>query len=74
MKKTKDKATLAKIFWFMLAVTIVVTLAAATFIVFSFLRMAKMELYTCLVTGLCMAIILVFVSITLWLGINTFRE
>ena len=74
MKKIQDKAVLTKSFWLMLVLTIVVTLVAAAFIAFSFLRMDEMELVTCLVTGLCMLIILAFVSLTLWLGLRAFRE
>ena len=74
MKKIEDKVVLKRIFRLMLALTIVVTLVAAAFIVMSFLRMAEMELFTALVTGLCMLIILAFVSLTLWAGIRAFRE
>ncbi len=74
MKKAVDKDVLVLTFRLMLALTVAVTLIAAAFIVFAFVRMEQMELYTCLVTGLCMLMILVSVSLTLWFGIRAYRE
>ncbi|MBP5356840.1 MAG: hypothetical protein J6Y68_01675 [Clostridia bacterium] len=74
MNDKDNKEKLTKIFRLMLALTIAVTLICVTFIVFSFIRMAQMELFACLVTGISMLIILALVSLTLWFGIRAFRE